>query len=105
MLQIFLRPASPEAADNDVVIMDSFEEPQYFFQVRLTLSEPDPVKLRATQEMAVAIIEQEKPAHTFFALKVVIPTMRLVSLDRHELEGDQAPLLILGTNTSLGTAG
>ena len=105
MLQIFLAPTSVEAAGNDVVIMDGFEEPQHFFQVRLTLGEPDPVKLRAIQEMAVAIIEQEKPAHTFFALKVVIPTMRLVSLDLRAAEGGQTPLLILGSNTSLGTAG
>ena len=77
----------------------------YFFQVQLTLSDADPTRLRATQEIARAIIDQEKPAHTFYALKVVIPTMRLVSEELKKAENDVPELLILGQNTWLGTGG
>lgn len=84
-----------------VKIYDAFDDLPYFFEVQLTLSVADPALLRTTQEIARAIIDQEKPAHTYYALQLAVPTMRLVSPALHEREG--APLLILGTNTILGT--
>jgi len=84
-----------------VVIYDTFDALPWFFEVQLTLSVADPVLLRTTQEIARAIIDQEKPAHTFYALRIAVPAMRLVSLALHDQTG--APLLILGTNTLLGT--
>jgi phage tail-like protein len=80
---------------------DDFEQPAHFFQVRLRLNEADPELLQRKQQIARAIIDQEKPAHTFYALQVAVPTMRLVSIARQQ-ELD-APLLILGENTLLGT--
>src|ERR671938_879784 len=94
MLELYTR----ERVDVD----DAFEQPAYFFQVQLTLREADPDLLRRKQQIARAIIDQEKPAHTFYALQVAVPTMRLVSVALHERE--QAPLLILGENTLLGTS-
>lgn len=85
-----------------VEVLDDFAEPAHFFEVRLTLSEADPDLLRRKQAIARAIIDQEKPAHTFYALQIAVPTMRLVSLELHQ-ETD-APLLILGENTLLGTS-
>jgi phage tail-like protein len=82
-------------------IDDDFEDPSYFFQVRLKLTEADPALLQLKQQIARAIIDQEKPAHTFYALQVAVPTMRLVSLALHQ--DTNAPLLILGQNTLLGT--
>jgi phage tail-like protein len=84
-----------------VEIYDTFDNLPYFFEVRLTLSEADPALLQTKQQIARAIIDQEKPAHTFYALQVAVPTMRLVSEALHEREN--APLLILGKNTLLGT--
>lgn len=98
-----------------VTIMDSADAglhlPDHFFQVRITLNEPDLVRFRQKEQIARAIIEQEKPAHTFFALQVAIPTMRLVSRALQQQEksatGKEPPLLILGRpplgNTILGT--
>jgi phage tail P2-like protein len=103
MLQIYLRPLGGSGPDDDVVVLDDFDAPEHYFQVRLTLADQDPDRLRATQEMARAIIEQEKPAHTFYGLRVVIPTMRLLSEQLQAVEGGQ--LLILHQNTWLGTAG
>ena len=83
-------------------IDDDFEDPSYFFQVRLKLTEADPALLQLKQQIARAIIDQEKPAHTFYALQVAVPTIkRLVSLALHQ--DTNAPLLILGQNTLLGT--
>lgn len=85
-----------------VEIYDAFDDRPYFFEVQLTLSLADPVLLQTTQQIARAIIDQEKPAHTYYALQIAVPTMRLVSEALHEREG--APLLILGKNTLLGTS-
>jgi phage tail-like protein len=78
----------------------------HFFTVALTLPQADPEQVRRIQEIARAIVDQEKPAHTFYALEVTTPTMRLVSL---QLQRDETaarnitpPLLILGRNTLLG---
>jgi phage tail-like protein len=89
-----------------VTIDDSFTDPPHFFQVKVTLSEPDRDLLRRKQEIARAIVDQEKPAHTFYGLRVGVPGMRLVSLDlqAHEVAaGRTAPLLNLGHNTLLGS--
>jgi phage tail-like protein len=103
MLEIYLRPLRDDVTRDDVVIFDDFAEPAHFFQVQLTLADAKPSRLRATQEIATAIIDQEKPAHTFYALKVVIPTMRLVSERLKAAEGGEPELLVLGRNTWLGT--
>jgi phage tail P2-like protein len=84
-----------------VEVDDQFAAPPDFFQVKLTLSGADPVLFQRKQRIARAIIDQEKPAFTFYALEVVVPAMRLVSQARHERDG--APYLILGENTLLGT--
>jgi phage tail-like protein len=91
-----------------VEVDDDFEQVPHFFQVRLTLRESDPQLLRQMQQIARAIIDQEKPAHTFYGLQLAVPTMRLVSpaLQRRE-ESARRPvpeLLVLGENTLLGTA-
>jgi phage tail-like protein len=93
----------------DVLVDDRFDTPAHFFQVQLSLARADPDLIRRTQQIARAIIDQEKPAHTFYALQIATPTMRLVSVDLQKKErdpktGDQPPLLILGENTVLGSS-
>ncbi len=60
-----------------VTIDDNFDDLPHYFQVQLTLSERDADRLRRIQQIARAIIDQEKPAHTFYALQIAVPTMRL----------------------------
>jgi phage tail-like protein len=89
-----------------VAIEDHFDVP-HFFTVQLTLAQADPAELNRIQQIARAIVDQEKPAHTFYALDVATPTMRLVSLQRQADETRDfhttPPLLVLGENTLLGT--
>jgi phage tail-like protein len=103
MLEIYLRPLDDEVTRDDVRILTGATDPPHFFQVLLTLSDANPARLRRTQEIARAIIDREKPAHTFYALKVVIPTMRLVSPALKQAEKDVPELLELGRNTWLGS--
>jgi phage tail-like protein len=57
------------------------DQPPHYFQVEMTLSEPTPERLRRKEKIARAIIDQEKPAHTFYALRVLIPTMQIINAD------------------------
>ena len=90
-----------------VEVVDDFDAVPHYFQVQLTLAEPDSGRLRRKQQIARAIIDQEKPAHTFYALRLAVPTMRLVSpalQDRERAAQACRPApLILGRNTLLGT--
>lgn len=60
-----------------VTVDDSFSDPPHFFQVKMTLSDRDKESVRLKQFIAQAIIDQEKPAHAFYALQIAVPTMRL----------------------------
>jgi phage tail-like protein len=88
------------------VEIDDELAPPHFFTVRLTLAQADPDQLRRIQQIARAIVDQEKPSHTFYALEVATPTMRLVSTDLQARETKELkttpPLLVLGRNTLLG---
>lgn len=100
MLEIYIGKNLPLAIyDNEKDF--GFEPPAHFFQVEITLRDRDPLLLQRKQLITMFIIEQEKPAHTFYALRILIPTMRLMSEELLKKEGGEA--LILGENTLLGT--
>ncbi|MBD1846394.1 hypothetical protein H6F89_23815 [Cyanobacteria bacterium FACHB-63] len=60
-----------------VEIFDSSDLPPHFFQVQLVMATPDPIRFWQQVRIAKTIIDQEKPAHTFYALKILTPTMQL----------------------------
>ncbi|NEQ86448.1 MAG: phage tail protein I, partial [Moorea sp. SIO2I5] len=81
----------------DVKIYE-FEQPAHYFQVTITLNERDPKLLQRQEEIAKAIVNQEKPAHTFYALRVLIPGMQIINEPT-----DSKPGIIVGETTLLGT--
>jgi len=62
---------------DNVKIFDQFDNFPNYFQVQLTLNDRDPEKYWRQSRIAKAIIDQEKPAHTFYSLKILVPTMQL----------------------------
>jgi phage tail-like protein len=51
--------------------------PPHFFVITVTLPEPD-IDLKARREAAVrAIIDLEKPAHTYYELITIVPTLQI----------------------------
>ena len=46
-----------------------FEQPAHYFQVELLSKDRDPAVISRKEQIARAIINQEKPAHTFYTLK------------------------------------
>ena len=99
LLQIYLGDEVP------VAIYDhpsdfGFAPPAHFFQVQIGVTTQDTDEIRRVQQIAQAIIEQEKPAHTFYGLQIMVPTMQLNS---EEAAAKGKTPLILGGNTLLGT--
>jgi phage tail-like protein len=84
------------------------DQPPHYFQVEMTLSEPTPERLRRKEKIARAIIDQEKPAHTVYALRILIPTMQIVNEAEHDTERRRGiwvgKTTVLGTKTSSGEA-
>ncbi|MFQ5456801.1 MAG: phage tail protein, partial [Nitrospirota bacterium] len=47
----------------------------YYFEIHMVLPAPDPVMLEKKRRAIVEIIDQEKPAHTYYRLVIRVPTM------------------------------
>lgn len=54
----------------DVVNIYEFPDIPHYFQVELALASINSTQYRVKQQIAVAIIDQEKPAHTFYSLSI-----------------------------------
>lgn len=105
LLQIYLGASTEDVTiyeqPDDFNFEGGADPPPYFFQVAIKVNTQDTAEIRRIQQITQAIIEQEKPAHTFYGLQILVSTMRLLSEELAEKEG-QDPL-ILGRNTLLGT--
>jgi phage tail-like protein len=102
MLQIYLGDDVPITIYDDCRAGEfAFDPPAHFFQVQVTIKDRTPEVLQRKQQVAMAIIDQEKPAHTYYAVQFLMPTMRLLSEEKQAEIGGE--LLLLGRNTLLGT--
>lgn len=99
MLQIYLKNQSVEVWDHKDEF--GFDPPAHFFQVKIDTHTKDPIELRRIQQVAQAIIEQEKPTHTYYALQIETPKMQLLSSQLAQTLSQ--PQLQLGINSQLGT--
>ncbi|NER93774.1 MAG: phage tail protein I [Symploca sp. SIO1B1] len=70
---------------DDVTIRDDFPESPNYFQVELTLSTADLEGYTRQQQIAMAIINQEKPTHTYYSLRIGMPTMRITTEDSEHI--------------------
>ena len=60
-----------------VAVYDEFDHFPNYFQVQLILNDRDPDKYWRQAKIAKAIIDREKPAQTFYSLKILLTTMRI----------------------------
>jgi phage tail-like protein len=86
MLKIYLQKQGSMTVTEYVEIFE-FDHIPHYFQVQLRLDSQDLTEYRRQETIARAIIDQEKPAHTIYALQILMPTMRLVSQTKLEEEG------------------
>jgi phage tail-like protein len=115
MLQIFLNPdrdPQRDASDNvEVLEAPKVTDPDYtpgqafpprYFQVRFQVVERDPAVLARRAAIATDLIDREKPAHTYYGLRISFPSLEIA--DPPTFDGHGFPLtgVFVGTNTTLG---
>jgi phage tail-like protein len=88
MLRIYL------GSETDIEIHEDEDTPHYF-RVTFSLAERNPALLARKFRIAQAIIEQEKPAHTYYGLAIRYPQMQIVTSGEDRLT--------VGKNTVLGS--
>ncbi|MCA9688101.1 MAG: phage tail protein I [Nannocystaceae bacterium] len=83
---------------SDAVRIYEFISIPHYFQVEITLPQSDPTELARTDRAVRAIIDQEKPAHTFYGVRFHFPSMQIVD----DPESGK-PTIRIGVNTLLGS--
>jgi phage tail-like protein len=89
----------------DVQVIEFAEtagKPAHYFQVTLTLLEDNPVLLARRARMVQAMVEREKPAHTFYGLVIMYPAMRINN--NPAVTPAYGKGITVGVNTALGTS-
>jgi phage tail-like protein len=86
LLKIYLQKQVSGSLQEYVKVIE-FDHIPHYFQVQLRIDSQDLTEYRRKQTVARAIIDLEKPAHTVYALQILMPTMRLVSADKLKVEG------------------
>ncbi|MFP2925254.1 phage tail protein [Pyxidicoccus sp. 3LG] len=113
LLRIFVKELFTQLGmdlpDDAVQVLDHDDDaqPRYFredspphqFRVVLRMPGEDPVALARTVRIVRAVIEQEKPAHTFYALELRYQALRINDTPG---QGSYGPGVIVGVNTVLG---
>ncbi|WP_448573737.1 phage tail protein I [Trichothermofontia sp.] len=96
-----------ELYTGEEVTIYELADPPHYFQVEMTLSvnPSDRERLRRQQQIARAILDQEKPAHTFYYLQVLTPSLQIRNdpVDPDNPEGPPVGIWV-GVNTLLGTS-
>ncbi len=82
VLSLSLATAASGSSDNvsiqELTFSTSGEEmPAHYFEVTVTVSTSDPTLLARKAREVRAIIDREKPAHTFYGLKIQYPAMQI----------------------------
>ena len=85
-----------ELYTKEQVTIYEFDSPPHYFQVEIILNEVNLEKLRREQQIAMRILDLQKPAHTFYGLQVLIPAMQIRNKD---LKNG----IVVGRTTILGT--
>lgn len=85
----------------DLVLDEGATAPAHYFQVRLVVAEKDPDLLVDTKRMVQAIVDQQKPAHTYYGLLLEYPTMEITDDEQTGIVLDDETL-VLGTIASDG---
>jgi phage tail-like protein len=110
LLQFFLTAASTsspaQVSPTDLVVNDFTDppdpsQPPHYFQVSFTIPTNDGLLVGRLSRLAMAVIDQQKPAHTFYSLVISFPRLRIVDHPGDEFPG--YPGVIVGRTTGLGT--
>ena len=105
LLQIYLNPDGDPARatqENVQVLENDPAFPARYFEVRFSIVDHDPQLLGRLGAIAAEVIDREKPAHTFYGLRIGYPALLIADpptfVNNLPIKG-----VFVGTNTLLGT--
>ncbi|MCA9539035.1 MAG: hypothetical protein KC620_09100 [Myxococcales bacterium] len=81
----------------DVQIYE-FEDEPHFFQVEVVVRTRSAMTLARIDRVVRALIDQLRPAHTWYSVRYLVPTMQIID---HPTE--EEPGILLGVNTLIGS--
>lgn len=82
----------------DDVKVYEFEDEPHFFQVEVVINQRGATALARIDRVVRALVDQVRPAHTWYSVRYLVPTMQIIDDPGPEDEG-----IIIGVNTLLGT--
>lgn len=82
----------------DDVIVYEFEAEPHFFQVEVVVRQKGALALARLDRVVRALVDMVRPAHTWYSVRYLVPTMQIVD---HPTADD--PGILIGVNTLLGT--
>jgi len=92
ILDLYLYNSGLSTTRTNVKIEDEFDNFPYFFQVTVKLNKRDQVGYYKQANIAKAIIDQQKPAHTYYALKILMPSMMITKSWESWQQVQQSPI-------------
>lgn len=110
LLQLYLDPSSDPHSDaeGDVEVLEEAPPgepafPPHYFQVRFTVPRREPALLTRLAAIATTIIDREKPAHTFYGLRISYPSLQIADPPTFDpASGEPVAGVFVGRNTILG---
>jgi phage tail-like protein len=94
--------ANSSAVTNGATVTEVHDDDRpHYFEVTLVVTERKPAELAKKARQVRAIVDQEKPAHTYYSLTIQYPGLRV----NNDPKGnpDDGPGVIVGETTVLGT--
>lgn len=82
----------------DDVIVYEFEAEPHFFQVEVVVRKKGALALARLDRVVRALVDQVRPAHTWYSVRYLVPTMQIVDHPTADNPG-----ILVGVNTLLGT--
>jgi len=82
----------------DDVIVYEFEAEPHFFQIEIVVRQKGALALARIDRVVRALADMVRPAHTWYSVRYLVPTMQIVDSPTAD-----SPGILVGVNTLLGT--
>ncbi|MCB9527184.1 MAG: phage tail protein I [Myxococcales bacterium] len=83
---------------SDDVRVYEFEDEPHFFQVEVVVRQRSATALARIDRVVRALVDQVRPAHTWYSVRYLVPSMQIIDDPGPDEEG-----ILVGVNTLLGT--
>jgi phage tail-like protein len=105
LLQLYLNPdRNPQRTIDEAIAVNDADAtfPPRYFRVQFTIVDRNPQLLSQSAGIATAIIDREKPAHTFYGLRINYASLQIADPPVYDAHQHPKNGVFVGQNTVLG---